>query len=193
MHQLSVRFHDRPFGIYCVFHVSAPPSKVCRFMLPAAFFSQPRREPPTGLRFAPAKLSPGGKSSRVAGVSPRRLTDEVTLLCAIPAFRWTANCLGLAGSWPCFFFSGGERLARVNWFELLSLTEQAGSKPQSSPAFARALFSRSNARLHHTGKSCAANKRPELYQRAARQAAFTQHSFLRRESAARVFCRCSAN
>jgi len=30
----------------------------------------PRREPPTGPRFAPAKTSPGGKSSRVAGRQP---------------------------------------------------------------------------------------------------------------------------
>jgi hypothetical protein len=106
---------------------------------------QPRREPPTGPRFAPANISPGGKSSRVAGpVAPHRVTDEVTLLCAIPAFRGTVTLAVL-------FLLRREQSVRVNWSELLLLAKQAGFRfPQSSRAFARALFGGSNAHLHHT-------------------------------------------
>jgi hypothetical protein len=87
----------------------------------------------------------GRKIEQSCGASaPHRVTDEVTLLCAIPAFRGTATLAVL-------FLLRREQSVRVNWSELLLLAKQAGFRfPQSSRAFARALFGGSNAHLHHT-------------------------------------------
>ena len=86
-------------------------------------FPQPRRESPTGPRFAPANIKPGGIVDQSSGATaPRRLTDEVTLLRAIPAS-----------------FSGGNKRPACFLSELLLLAKQARIELATSPAFTETL------------------------------------------------------
>ncbi len=114
-------------------------------------FPSPRREPPTGPRFAPAKSKPGGIVEQSSGATaPHRVSNEVTLLRAIPASWWHSN-LGCAQPFPVGTIGSREYLS-----ELLLLAKQARIELAASPVFTGAL-SQSNAHLHHTGISCGGN------------------------------------
>ena len=102
--------------LYPIFHSSSLSTMIQHPK--SEIFPRPRREPPTGTRFAPAKLKPGGIVDQSCGASaPHRVTDEVTLLRAIPA-----TCpVGTIGT--------------HSLLELLPLARQAGFETATSPIY----------------------------------------------------------